>query len=115
MSVAQENNQSSMPFSLDNEKAFDWLNRLFLECTLEKMELHLDFINWIKVLYASPRSRVQVNGHTFEQSELKRGNRQGYLLSPLLFAIGIEPLAEMIRETPLIYGMSDVRDIIVSR
>lgn len=57
---------------------------------------HVDFINWIKLI-----------GYMSEHVELKRGTRQACPLSPLLFAISIEPLAEMIRVNPEIYGISD--------
>lgn len=107
MSVARENKSSAMLLSLDAETAFDRVNWLYLEHVLKKMGFHLDFISWVRVLYSNPTSRVQVNGYTSKQFELKRGNRQGCPLSPLLFAISIEPLAEMIRENPRIYGISD--------
>ncbi len=106
VSTAKTRNQSSMLLSIDAEKAFDRVNWRYLEHTLIKMGFHLDFISWIKILYMRPNSRVRVNGHTSEQFELKRGTRQGCPLSPLLFSINIEPLAEMIRENPLIHGIS---------
>lgn len=106
ITTAKTSDQSSMLLSIDAEKAFDRVDWRYLEYTLIKMGVHLDFISWIKVLYMSPSSRVRVNGHTSEQFELKRGTRQGCPLSPLFFAINIEPLAEMIRENPSIHGIS---------
>lgn len=106
ISTAKTRNQFSMLLSIDAEKAFDRVKWRYLEHTLIKMGFHLDFIIWIKVLYMNPNSRVRVNGHTSEQFELKRGTRQGCPLSPLLFAINVEPLAEMIREDHLIHGIS---------
>lgn len=39
-------------------------------------------------------TRVRVNGHLLRNFHLKRGTRLGYPLSPILFAISIEPLSE---------------------
>uniref|UniRef100_A0A3P8TVH1 Reverse transcriptase domain-containing protein n=1 Tax=Amphiprion percula TaxID=161767 RepID=A0A3P8TVH1_AMPPE len=102
ISAARQIGRPSMLLSLDAEKAFDRVR----EHTLDKMGFHSEFINWIKVLYSGPKSRVRVNGHTSGGFNLKRGTRQGCPLSPLLFAISIEPLAEMIREDPKILGVS---------
>ena len=95
-----------MLLSLDAEKAFDRVNWQYLERTLGKMGFHPDFIKWIGVLYSGPISKVRVNGYTSKNFGLKRGTRQGCPLSPLLFAISIEPLAEIIRADPRIQGVS---------
>ena len=107
ISIAKQNQQTSMLLSLDAEKAFDRVDWLYLEHTLESMGFHSEFVNWIGVLYSGPTSKVRVNGHTSKAFSLKRGTRQGCPLSPLLFAISIEPLAEMIREDPKISGITD--------
>lgn len=64
ISSAKQNQQTSMLLSLDAEKAFDRVDWLYLEHTLEKMGFHSDFVNWIGVLYSGPTSRVRVNGYT---------------------------------------------------
>ena len=53
------------------------------------------FVEWVKVLYKSPAARV--NGSVSDAFPLCRGTRQGCPLSPLLFALALEPLAEVIR------------------
>lgn len=65
------------------------------------------FVQWIKIFYKNPWSRGRANGHCSEFFPLGRGTHQGDSLSPSLFALSIEPLAELIRTNPLIQGISD--------
>ena len=96
-----------MLLSLDAEKAFNRVDWTFLEQTLSKMGFNDIFVRWIKTFYRNPRSRIRVNGHCSEFFPLGRRTRQGDALSPSLFAISIEPLAELIRSYPLIQGILD--------
>ena len=52
---------------------------------------------WIRTIYHSPTASVMTNGWRSETFPLARGIRQGCPLSPLLFALALEPLAESIR------------------
>lgn len=79
---------------------------MFLEYTLKKLGFHSKFVNWIRVLYLNPTSKVKVNGYISNEFVLKRGTRQGCPLSPLLFAISIEPLAELIRDDHRVQGVT---------
>uniref|UniRef100_A0A3P9KVM4 Reverse transcriptase domain-containing protein n=1 Tax=Oryzias latipes TaxID=8090 RepID=A0A3P9KVM4_ORYLA len=106
MQAAKKTSEPSMLVSLDAEKAFDRVNWLYLERVLETMGFHSDFIKWIKVFYTKPISKVRVNGCTSVGFRVRRGTRQGCPLSPLLFAISIEPLAELIRKDQRIQGVS---------
>lgn len=67
----------------------------------------IHFVKWIKILYKNPRSRLRANRHCSEFLPLGRGTRQGDALSLSLFALNVEPLAELIRANPLIKGISD--------
>lgn len=106
-SLAAKRDVPSMLLSLDSEKAFDRVDWVFLQETLSSMGFDQKFIDWIKVFYMNPKSRVRVNGHCSEFFNLGRGTRQGDALSPALFALNIEPLAELIRRNPLIQGIPD--------
>lgn len=56
-------------------------------------------------MYSSSKAQIRVNGTLSDSFELQRGTRQGDPLSPLIFAICIEPLAAYIRATSEIEGV----------
>jgi len=99
-------NRNKLPIgliSLDAEKAFDRVNLEFLYLTLEKLVFNDKSVQCIK--YQNPTARVRINGSLSERFLLERGTRQGCCLSPSLFAINIQPLAQLIRQHLLIPGV----------
>uniref|UniRef100_A0A3Q3MY16 Reverse transcriptase domain-containing protein n=1 Tax=Labrus bergylta TaxID=56723 RepID=A0A3Q3MY16_9LABR len=57
----------------------------------------------IKVLYANPLAMVCTGNICSTQFPVSRGSHQGCPLSPLLFALSLEPLAQKIRRHPLVH------------
>ena len=106
-SIAAKRDVPSMLLSLDAEKAFDHLDHTFLKQTLRYMGFNETFIKWFNTFYKNPKSRVRVNGCCSDFFPLERGSRQGDSLSPSLFVLSIECLAEAIRMNPLIQGIAD--------
>ncbi len=74
--IGKDSKTPSMLLSLDAEKAFNMMDWLFLEQTLNYMGFHDTFVKWVKVFYKNPKSRVRFNGHCSDFN-LGRGTRQG--------------------------------------
>lgn len=99
MQLPSDNPGSRAILSLDAAKAFDSVEWTYLWEVMGAFGLGERFIRWIKMLYSTPRACMEINGMVSESFSLYRGTRQGCPLSPLLFALAIEPLAEAIRQS----------------
>ena len=78
--------------SLDAEKAFDRVEWSFLFECLSRLGFGTSFRSWVELLYFSPKASVVINRNCSKLFSLTRGTCQGSPISPLLFALVIEPL-----------------------
>ena len=61
---------------------------------LSKLGIQGTFLNIIKAIYERPTVNIIVNGQKLRAFPLRSGRRQGCPLSPLLFNIVLEVLAQ---------------------
>lgn len=92
----------SAALSLDAEKAFDRIEWEYLWVVMDKFGLGRKFIDMVKVLYRNPSAVVCTNGLHSDSFSVFRGTRQGSPLSPALFLLSIEPLAQYFRQHQII-------------
>ena len=91
--------------SIDQEKAFDLLDRDFLIRVLQKMNFGEKFIEWIEVMFKDTIGRVLLNGYTSMDFEITRGARQGCPLSADVYVTYIQPLDDALNNDRLIISV----------
>lgn len=91
---------------LDADKAFDRIHWGFVFQTLTKFGFRGPILSAIKALYTTPSARFLVNGTLSKPFQITNGTRQLCPLSPLMFAMVMEPLAETIRQHPQVEGIT---------
>ena len=88
--------------ALDARKTFDQVEWKYILAVIREFGLGNNFASWVEMLYSCPSASVITNYNKSPTFPLQRSCRQGCPLSPLLFAIAIEPLAIRIRNHPTI-------------
>ena len=83
----ERTNETGILVSLDQEKAFDRVNRTFLLNLLSHFGFGPDFLKWIRTFYSGANMRIILNGWLTGPIALHRGVRQGDPLSPLLYIL----------------------------
>lgn len=104
LQIPVDNPSNRAVLSLDAAKAFDSVEWPYLWEVLGKFGLGDQFFKWVQLLYTNPSARLPIKGDLTDSLRLYKGTRQGCPLSPLLFALALETLAETVRASPSITG-----------
>lgn len=104
LQIPTDNMGSRAVMLLDVVKAFDSVEWEYIWRVLREFGFGPSFISWVKVLYNDPKAKVRINGDYSSEFQLERGSRQGCPLSPLIFALAMEPLAISMRQNRIIKG-----------
>jgi hypothetical protein len=89
----------------DWEKAYDHIDRSFIEQSLCAFGFGPQFCKWFRLLHKDSTAQVIVNGFLADPFKVDSGVRQGCPWAPFLFLIDIEPLACALRLQNDIQGM----------
>ena len=100
----EQTGETGILVSLDQEKAFDRVNRDFLMNLLRRFGFGPNFCMWIATFYAGAHMQILLNGWLTDPIPLNRGVRQGDSLSPLLYILCVEVLACLVRNCDDIRG-----------
>ena len=84
--------------SLDQSKAFNRVDHLFLATVLKTAGLQLEFCRWISMMYHNPQAVVQLNGRCSKAFAIEHSVQQACPLSPLLYVLALEPLLHRLRD-----------------
>uniref|UniRef100_A0A8K9UN26 Reverse transcriptase domain-containing protein n=1 Tax=Oncorhynchus mykiss TaxID=8022 RepID=A0A8K9UN26_ONCMY len=107
--------EDSFILFFDFYKAFDTVEHQFLFYSLERLGFGDFFCMAIKTLYANGNSSIKLKYGTSPRFELKRGIRQGCPISPYLFLLITQLLANSLNNSP-VQGISIAgKEIIISQ
>ena len=98
--------QKGLIILIDFEKAFDSISWNFILKSMQLLNFGDDTINWVKSLQLGSNSKILQNGNLSEKKILGRGCSRGDPISPYLFILASEFLAEAIRSNPDIKGLN---------
>lgn len=96
----------SLLLSLDAEKAFNRVNLTHLSMVLQQCCFGGFILQAILALNTTPSARVYTSNLLSTPFHKRNGTRQGCPLSPLIFYLIMEPLAEHIRTNTKITGVT---------
>ena len=115
ISYANLNNLEAAIITLDQEKAFDKVDRQFLFKILQKFGYGPKLIAKIETIYKDIEAQVKINGYLSHFFSVIRGVRQGCPLSMILYILLAEVFIQNIKQNDNIKGITvEGREIKIS-
>ena len=106
--LKKNKNEDSFLLQLDQQKAFGRVNHKYLLQVLRKFGLGESLIKIVSNIFFNQEARITNNKLLSRSFRLNRGVRQGDPLSPILFALSIEPLLARLSSSK--YRVNDILD-----
>lgn len=103
--TCKHRHDEAVALALDFPKAFDSVEFLYIRTLLKKMNFGPGFLSLINNIYGQSKAKLKINFRVSEEFTINRGARQDCPLSPLLCALSIELLANLIRNAPQMEGI----------
>lgn len=105
--------EPGIAMAIDFESAFDTVSWEFLSDALDTYNFGPYFRKLISVLYLNPElnSRIVLDGYLGSKIQMERGIRQGDPVSGYLFNLAIEPLANQLKKSTMMKGITLPRQI----
>lgn len=91
---------------LDIKAAYDQVDRAILWQSCRAKRIPEDVISMLQALFDRNRARVAVNGQESEEFPISSGVLQGSLLSPLLYSVFIDDLADALNASGVKCGVT---------
>ncbi|KAM4632474.1 uncharacterized protein O3C94_018992 [Discoglossus pictus] len=103
--LVHKTNSPMCLLALDIEKAFNTVEWPYLFKVLDNFGFRGQFITLLRTYNEAPTAILRLPGDHRAQINIERGTKQGCPLSPLLFAMAMEPLAQLIRANREVQGL----------
>ena len=106
--LMEQTNATNTPGVLlasDFRKAFDTLEWTFIQYALQIFSFGEGIRRWVEIFYKDVESTILNNGFATNWIKPTRGVRQGCPLSPFLFVLSAELMANKVRQSHLVKGV----------
>ncbi|CAL5218752.1 g468 [Coccomyxa viridis] len=105
----QRTQQPGVLLFLDFEKAFDRLDRPWLQRCMAATGFGAGAQRWVSLMHASTSAKVAFNGWHTQRFPVHSGVFQGSPLSPLLFVLAVQPMSAHARQLATQQGLHGLR------